>query len=137
MSSRISYCLCLLLALAPLLNGFTSNAQLHWLNTHVQSSEHVLAICTGAETKWIDSQAYFDTGIIVEVERPNDVSEEQSNSACYNLAALEHNPSANKQHSSLESLVKQANFSASAYQSITLSRNGYSLAAPRSPPSYS
>jgi hypothetical protein len=62
---------------------------------NAKNQQNVLVICTGTGTKWINSDVYFDTGEIVEVEQPADVDESELNLACFSSFALDHKQFAN------------------------------------------
>lgn len=81
---------CLILALNSVVSNAVSGHNLRMLN--VQNQNNVLVICTGTGTKWINSDVYFASGQIVEIQPPIDIDESRLNLACVASLAIDHKP---------------------------------------------
>lgn len=119
MHSKLFPFLCLLLALQSILANASSGHNLRLLNA--QDQQHVLVICTGNGTKWINSDIYFETGKIVEVDQPSDIDDNDLRLACFSSLFYDHKPSA-LDYVSLT--IKEFN---PPFEQIKLAANGFWL----------
>jgi hypothetical protein len=101
---------------------------------NAQQQQNVLVICTGTSTKWIDSEHYFETGQIVEVEQPSEISNIDMNLACYNSILFEHNAAHDIVAKLLVSFKPLQEQMLPAFAHITLSQASFLLPLLRAPP---
>lgn len=132
MKTKLLTFLCLLLALQSALSNVVSGHNLRMLNA--QQQQNVLVICTGTSTKWIDSQRYFETGQIIEVEQPSEVSSIDMNLACYNSILFEHNTAHDIVAKFLVSFLPLQEQVLPAFAHVTLSHANFLLPLLRAPP---
>ncbi|WP_371194503.1 hypothetical protein [Glaciecola sp. SC05] len=124
--------LCILFVLQSVFANAVSGHNMRMLNA--QNQQHVLVICTGIGIKWINSDVYFATGNIVEVEQPNSANENELNLACFSSLALEHNPLLdNFSEYALNAIAKNSK-RISFTQLQSYHARSYLQPAPRAPP---
>lgn len=90
MRSSLLKCLCVLLVLQSSLSNAVSGHNLRMLNA--QNQQNVLVICTGKATKWIDSEVYFASGLIVDVQPPSDIDYDDISLACFSSLSFDQKP---------------------------------------------
>ncbi len=91
MRTKLLTFLCLLMAMQSALSNAVSGHNLRMLNA--QGQQNVLVICTGTSTKWINSEIYFETGEIVQIEQPSDVTDIDMSLACFSSLLFDNNAS--------------------------------------------